>query len=84
MCVTGLIEQKDIGGLATTAATQRNLVPQLNHSGIPTQSLQDMVARGELGVKSGKGFYDWSSRDVEAHKKRAMEKLRRILEILAE
>lgn len=82
--VTVLIEQKDIGGLATTAATQRNLVPQLNHSGIPTQSLQDMVARGELGVKSGKGFYDWSSRDVEAHKKRAMEKLRRILEILAE
>ncbi len=84
MCVTGLIEQKDIGGLATTAATQRNLVPQLNHSGIPTQSLQDMVARGELGVKSGKGFYDWRGRDVEAHKKQAMEKLSRILAILAE
>ena len=84
MCVTGLIEQKDISGLATTAATQRNLVPQLNHSGIPTQNLQDMVARGEVGVKSGKGFYDWSSRDVEAHKKRAMERLTRILEILAE
>ncbi len=66
MCVTGLIEQKDISGLATTAATQRNLVPQLNHSGIPTQSLQDMVTRGEVGIKSGKGFYDWSSRDVEA------------------
>ena len=84
MCVTGLIEQKDISGLATTAATQRNLVPQLNHSGIPTQNLQAMVTRGEVGVKSGKGFYDWSSRDVEAHKKRAMGKLSRILEILAE
>ena len=84
MCVTGLIEQKDISGLVTTAATQRNLVPQLNHSGIPTQSLQDMVTRGEVGVKSGKGFYDWSNRDVEAYKKQAMEKLSRILEILAE
>lgn len=84
MCVTGLIEQKDIGGLVTTAATQRNLVPQLNHSGIPTQNLQDMVARGELGANSGKGFYDWSGRDVEAHKKKAMEKLQRILDILAE
>jgi 3-hydroxybutyryl-CoA dehydrogenase len=84
MCVTGLIEQKDISGLATTAATQRNLVPQLNHSGVPTQNIQDMVDRGEEGVKSGKGFYDWRSRDVEAHKKRAMGRLSRILEILAE
>ena len=84
MCVTGLIEQKDISGLATTAATQRNLVPQLNHSGIPTQNLQDMVTRGEVGVKSGKGFYDWNGRDVEAHKKQAMGRLSRILEILAE
>jgi 3-hydroxybutyryl-CoA dehydrogenase len=84
MCVTGLIEQKDISGLATTAATQRNLVPQLDHSGVPTKKIQDMVARGEEGVKSGKGFYDWSGRDVEAYKRRAMEKMSRILEILSE
>ena len=84
MCVTGLIEQKDISGLATTAATQRNLIPQLNHSNTPTQDIQNMVAKGEVGVKSGKGFYDWSNRDVEAHKQRAMRKLHRILEILAE
>lgn len=84
MCVTGLIEQKDISGLATTAATQRNLVPQLNHSGVPTKTIQEMVARGEEGVKSGKGFYDWTGRDVEAYKKRAMEKMSRILEILSD
>ena len=84
MCVTGLIEQKDISGLATTAATQRNLVPQLNHSGVPTKNIQEMVARGEEGVKSGKGFYDWSGRDVEDYKRRAMEKISRILEILSE
>ncbi len=84
MCVTGLIEQKDISGLATTAATQHNLVPNLNHSGTPTREIQDMVARGELGVKSGKGFYDWSSRDVEAYKTRAARKLTRILEILSQ
>lgn len=84
MCVTGLIEQKDISGLATTAATQRNLVPELNHSGVPTKKIQDMVARGEEGVKSGKGFYDWSGRDVEDYKRRAMEKISRILKILSE
>ena len=84
MCVTGLIEQKDISGLATTAATQRNLVPQLNHSNIPTRTIQEMVARGELGVASGKGFYDWSDRDPEAYQETAMEKLGHILELLNE
>lgn len=84
MCVTGLIEQKDISGLATTAATQRNLVPTLNHGNIPTRAIQEMVARGEVGVASGKGFYDWSGRDIEAHRQQAMEKLGRILAILSE
>ena len=84
MCVTGLIEQKDISGLDTTAATQRNLVPHLNHSGTSTREIQDMVTRGEVGVKSGRGFYDWSSKDVEAHKSLAMEKMTRILEIVSE
>ena len=84
MCVTGLIEQKDISGLDTTAATQRNLVPHLNHSGTSTREIQDMVSRGEVGVKSGKGFYDWSNKDVEAHKSLAMEKMTRILEIVSE
>jgi len=84
MCVTGLIEQKDISGLATTAATQRNLVPHLNHSGTPTREIQDMVARGEVGVKSGKGFYDWSNRNVEKHKSLVARNLTRILKMLSE
>ena len=84
MCVTGLLEQKDISGLATTAAAQQTLVPQLNHSGTPIRLLQDMVARGQVGVKSGVGFYDWANRDIAAHKKEAMKKLVSILEILSE
>ncbi len=84
LCITGLIEQKDLSGLATTAATQRNIVPQLNHSGIPTQHIQDMVKRGELGAQSGKGFYNWTNRDVEAYKVETMKRLRRILEIISE
>jgi len=27
---------------------------------LPPQALQDMIAKGLLGMKSGKGFYDWS------------------------
>ena len=40
--------------------------------------LQDMAARGDLGVKTGKGFYDWSGKDVEAFKHMAAAKLERL------
>jgi len=78
MCVTGLIEQKDISGIDVNAAAQRSIVPDLNHSGKPCQMLQDMAARGDIGVKSGKGFYDWAERDIDAYRKAAASKLDRI------
>jgi 3-hydroxybutyryl-CoA dehydrogenase len=78
MCVTGLIEQKDISGIDVNAAAQRSIVPDLNHSGKPSQMLQDMAARGDIGVKSGKGFYDWAERDIDAYRKAAASKLDRL------
>lgn len=84
MCVTGLIEQKDISGLTTTATVQKTLIPQLYHNGEPTRLLQDMVANNQIGVKSGQGFYSWQGRDIEAYKRRNADKLARILAILAE
>ncbi len=84
LCVTGLIEQKDISGLQVTAATHRNLIPDLNHTNKPVALLQDMVTAGNHGMATGQGFYDWRGRDTEAHKQRAAEKLTRILEFLAD
>lgn len=84
MCVTGIIEQKDIGGLDVNAASQRSIIPHLHHAAKPVQMVQDMAARGEFGVKSGKGFYDWSQTDTDAYKARAADKARRILEIVRE
>ncbi len=80
MCVTGLIEQKDLSGLDTHALVQRAIVPHLNHSAEPSPLVQAMYARGELGVKSGKGFYDWSKRDP---RKRQAEARTRLAEVLA-
>jgi 3-hydroxybutyryl-CoA dehydrogenase len=84
MCVTGIIQQKDVGGLDVNAASQRSIVPALHHSAKPVQLVQDMAARGEHGVKSGKGFYDWSGVDIVAYKARAADKTRRILAIIQE
>lgn len=83
-CVTGLLEQKDLAGLEMHAQAQRSIVPTLAHTGVPSPYLQDMVARGDVGVRSGKGFYDWSERDGAAVQRRASEKLQRLLAFLAD
>ena len=84
MCVTGLLEQKDLSGVDVNAAAQRSIVPDLHHNRTPCPLVQDMAARGEWGVKTGKGFYDWSGRDVAGHKARAARKLERLLALLRE
>ncbi len=84
MCVTGIIEQKDIGGLDVNAASQRSIIPHLYHAERPVQMVQDMAARGDLGVKAGRGFYEWSQTDMDSYKARAADKARRILKIVRE
>jgi 3-hydroxybutyryl-CoA dehydrogenase len=46
--------------LDLTQAIQTYLLPDLDRSSEPLQLIRDKVAKGELGAKSGKGFYDWA------------------------
>jgi len=82
LCITGLLEQKDIGGLEMHAQAQRSIVPTLSHTNVPNPYLQDMVARGDIGVASGRGFYEWTGRDPAAVRQRANERLQRLLAYL--
>jgi 3-hydroxyacyl-CoA dehydrogenase len=63
MCITGLIKQKDISGLDTHALAQQAIVPHLWHGAEPVRLLQDMYQKGVLGLKTGRGFYDWTGQD---------------------
>jgi 3-hydroxybutyryl-CoA dehydrogenase len=82
MCITGLIEQKDISGLDTHALAQQALVPVLHHGDQPGRALQDLYAAGHLGIKTGKGFYDWSGKDPNQVKAEAGRKLTELLAYL--
>lgn len=82
MCITGLIEQKDISGLDTHALAQQALVPVLHHGDQPRRALQDLYAAGHLGIKTGRGFYDWSGKDPDRVKSEAGRKLAELLEYL--
>lgn len=82
MCISGLLEQKDIGGLEGHAIAQRSIVPDLCHDSRPSPIVQDMLARGDLGLRTGKGFYDWSGRDPAAVTEHASASLRKLLSYL--
>jgi 3-hydroxybutyryl-CoA dehydrogenase len=82
LCITGLLEQKDLAGLTMHAQAQQSIVPTLSHTNVPSRYLQDMVARGDLGIATGKGFYDWSTRDGAVVSRKAAERLKRLLEYL--
>ena len=82
MCITGLVQQKDLSGLVVNAASQRNIVPALYHNRTPNPMLQAMPARGETGLSSGLGFYDWTGCDPKAVHDQAATRLKRLLEFL--
>lgn len=52
--VTGIFDRMDLAGLDTVAAVLRS-------RGAPVPApLAELVEAGQLGTKSGRGFYDWS------------------------
>ncbi|WP_316980067.1 3-hydroxyacyl-CoA dehydrogenase NAD-binding domain-containing protein [Shumkonia mesophila] len=82
-CVTGLLEGKDINNLEPHMRAQYSIVPHLNHTKEPCAILGRKLERREFGVRSGRGFYDWSGRDADgvvASAKRRLEKLSTFLE----
>jgi len=82
MCITGLVEQKDIAGLGMHAQAQRSIVPTLSHTNIPSPYLQNMVARGDIGIRSGRGFYEWPGADAASVQAEANRRLQRLLAFL--
>ena len=55
----GPLRLSDIVGLDVRLDIARNLSIELGERYNPPQILQDKVAAGELGRKSGRGFFDW-------------------------
>lgn len=57
----GPLRLGDLVGLDVRLAVAEYLHARLGPRFEPPALLRDMVARGELGRKSGKGFYVWES-----------------------
>jgi 3-hydroxybutyryl-CoA dehydrogenase len=42
------------------------LLPDLDTAKAPPEAVGELVRQGHLGLKSGRGIYDWSERDGKA------------------
>ena len=58
----GPLELTDLVGLDVRLAIADHLAATLGDRFAPPQLLRDKVAAGELGKKTGRGFYDWTQR----------------------
>jgi len=64
--VTGPIESADLGGLETMYHFARFLQPSLDASPEPPAAVARLVEAGHRGFASGRGVYDWRTREGEA------------------
>ena len=58
-------EAEDLIGLDTAARSSGNIFKVLSNQTEPSPQFLEKVKRGELGVKSGKGWYDYTGKSKE-------------------
>lgn len=79
----GPVMQRDHAGIDTHCAAAATMYPSLAANTVPARALSDRVARGELGMKTGQGFFAWPPEAVAAERARYDALLRAGLQLLA-
>lgn len=62
--VLGIFEHADLVGLDLVHYLHSYMLSDLDAQKGPNRVLTERVQRGDLGVKTGKGFYDWSKKSA--------------------
>jgi 3-hydroxybutyryl-CoA dehydrogenase len=70
LAVLGPLENADLVGLDLTLDIHRTIIPELNRDSRPHPFLEEQVAAGKLGFKSGVGFRSWSQPEMEELRQR--------------
>jgi len=74
LAMIGPLLQRDLNGLDTHLNIARYLYADLDARDTPPETLARMVAAGDIGRKSGQGFYTW-----DAEQQTKMEQIERLL-----
>lgn len=73
--VLGPLETADMVGLDLTLAIHDYILKYLESSPGPSSLLKEKVKRGELGFKTGQGFYTWPAEKAQMSKEKLLEYL---------
>lgn len=77
LAVLGPLENADLVGLDLTLRIHEYLFPHLEDSHRPSPLLRKKVESGELGFRSGKGFREWTQREMEECRRKLQRHLLR-------
>jgi 3-hydroxybutyryl-CoA dehydrogenase len=80
----GPILQRDHAGLDVHMAAAAKMYPDLADNKEPAKVLRDHVAAGHLGIKAGRGFFEWTPESIAAEKARYDRLLRGALALIAD
>jgi 3-hydroxybutyryl-CoA dehydrogenase len=61
----GIFEHQDIVGLDMGVAIVDYVTQDLNNEPRAPEMMRELVREGKLGAKTGRGFYDWSSKSAD-------------------
>lgn len=61
----GVLEHVDAVGVDLVHSTQTTVLPDIDNRPGPNPYLTQLKEEGNLGYKTGKGFYDWSMKDMK-------------------
>jgi 3-hydroxybutyryl-CoA dehydrogenase len=78
----GPILQKEISGWDSVCSAARSIYPTLSNVAEVPACLSDRVARGDTGMKSGRGFMAWTPETIAATKAGYERKLQAAFDIL--
>lgn len=79
----GPVLQRDHAGIDVHCAAAATMYPSLAANTVPAKVLSDCVAQGHLGMKTGQGFYPWTSEKIAAERQRYDRLLQAGLKLLA-
>jgi len=78
----GPMLQKEMSGWDTTFYAGSSVYPHLYAGKMPPQFLNDMVAKGHIGMKTRRGLWEWTDESVAKEKARIEKVLQAALQIL--
>ena len=86
MMVVGLVQRIDFGGLDLTVKNLDNpyVQSQITPPDYKPKKIYELVKKGHLGIKTGKGFYDYAGRSEEELCRERDAKLIKMLKIYNE